>query len=89
MDTKQTIRHEILFQLYGGRPGHRTPDRIARMARNEGEIPNCTPASVSIECEYLVGKGLISMEPDPIAQSIRRYAITSAGIDYLEAQELI
>ena len=44
MSRTETIRIEILTQLYGYRPAARDAERMALMARREGELPDATAA---------------------------------------------
>ena len=89
MSRTETIRMEILTQLYGFRPAARDADRMAAMAKREGELPDATPGEFVRECGYLVGKKLIEADPEELAQNHQRWKITSAGIDHLEKRGLV
>jgi len=89
MSRHETIRNEILTQLYGYRPSARDAERMAKFAHREGEVRDATAAEFERECGYLAGKGLIACEPEAIAQAHKRWAITAAGIDHLEARGLV
>lgn len=89
MNRNETIRHEILLQLYGHRPGARDAERLAATARREGELPDATPAEFTREAAYLVGRNLIAIQPEDIAQAHKRWSITAAGVDYLESRGLV
>ena len=92
MNRNETIRQEILTQLYGYRPSARDAERMAKLARREGELSDATTAEFEREAAYLAGlkpEGLILLEPDPLAPGHKRWAITSAGIAHLEARGLV
>ena len=92
MSRHETIRQEILTQLYGYRPAARDAERMAKLARQEGELPDATPTEFEREAAYLAGTrngGLIALEPDLLAPGHKRWAITSEGIAHLEARGLV
>ena len=91
MPPKRTeqVRTEILTQCYVYRPGARDAERMARATRKEGELIDATEAEYAIEAAYLQGKGLVEEVPDALAQGHRRWKITAAGIDFLEARGLV
>ncbi len=89
MSRTETIRQEILTQLYGYRPSARDAERMNKLARQEGEISDATAADFEREAAYLVGKGLIACEPEAVAQAHKRWAITASGIDHLESRGLV
>ena len=89
MSRTETIRIEILTQLYGYRPSARDAERLAGTARREGELPDATAAEFEREAAYLVGKKLIECEPEAVAQAHKRWTITAAGIDHLESRGLV
>lgn len=82
----ETIRDEIMLQSYGFRPAARDSERMATYARTEGELRDGMPEEFERECIYLVGKGLVEPEPNPLAQGHVRYKITAAGVDFMEGQ---
>lgn len=89
MSRTETIRQEILTQLYGYRPAARDAERMAQTARREGELPDATPAEFSREAAYLLGKNLVEADPEVIAAGHVRWRITAAGIDHMEAKGLV
>lgn len=82
----ENIRYEILHQCYGYRPHARDCDAMVKLAKRDGTIPQPTEHEFETECAYLVGKGMLTEERDPMAQARKRFAITSAGIDHLESR---
>ena len=88
-DRCEKVRHEILLQCYGYRPQARDAARMARTARMEGEIPDAAAPEFEREAAYLVDKGLLRRVTDEIARGRRRYALTAAGVDYLEEHDLL
>lgn len=40
---------------------------------------------VERELEYLISKGFVTLERDNVSTGLKRYQITSAGTDYIEA----
>ena len=81
----EKIRNEILFQGYSARPAARSADRMATQARRDGELYDATEREFEVECEYLVGRGLLEARTG-LHAGMKRYALTSAGIDFHEAQ---
>ena len=84
MNRIETIRREMLTQLYGYRPANRDSERMAAMARREGELVDALAAEFDREGEYLQGLGYAQQRPDPVARAHKRWAITSAGIAHME-----
>lgn len=89
MSRVETIRHEILTQVYGYRPAARDATRMVTTARRDGELPDAGEAEFERECAYLSGKGLIEVEPDPVAAAHKRWRITAAGIEFMESRGLV
>ena len=89
MSRTETIRFEILTQLYGYRPAARDAERMAAMARREGELTDATASEFSREAVYLAGKGLIEVEPEEISQGHKRWKISAAGVDHMESRGLV
>lgn len=89
MERNETVRQEILTQCYGFRPSARDAERMARLARLEGELTDATAGEFEREAAYLVGRGLLETRPSSIARGHKRYAITSAGVDHLEERGLL
>jgi hypothetical protein len=93
MDFKRSrpeqVRLEVLTQCYGYRPGSRDAEHMASLARRDGEIADAVPAEFETEAAYLAGKGLVEILQEELAKGHKRYKITSAGIDYLEANGLV
>jgi len=88
-DRRSRIRTEILTQLYGYRPGVRPAERIARLARMDGEFDSLSEREIKAEAEYLIGRGLVEAVPNPLARFETAYRITSAGIDYAEGEGIV
>lgn len=80
----ERIRHEILTQLAGYRPSALDSGRIRKTAKREG-LFDLTLTEVCQEIDYLLGKRLIESQPDPLGAGHKRYKITSAGVDFVEA----
>lgn len=85
----ETIRESILIQCYAVRPGTRDAEHMARSARREGELLDATPAEFAREAGYLVGRGFLEVKPDELNKGHQRWAITAAGVDFLEAAGLV
>lgn len=84
----ELIRNEVLFQCYGYRPASRDAAHLAAAARRSGEVADALPAEIEREAAYLVGRGLLEEKRDELAQAVKRWAITAAGIDFVEANGL-
>ena len=50
-----------------------------------GGFPKTDAAEMEREIEYLVAKGLVSIDRGAISAGVKRYKITASGIEYLEA----
>lgn len=83
MFTKEIIRTRILvvFRMVGSQG--MTPTNAAVLIC--GSFPGVTKASVLEDVDYLSGKGMLEYFASPISAGDKRVRITSAGIDYLEA----
>lgn len=89
MNRAEQIRNEILTQCYGYRPQSRDAERMAQMARREGELTDATPGEFEREAAYLADKKFLELDQVEHAQGHKRWRITAAGIDYMESKGLI
>ncbi len=89
MNRNETVRESILIQCYGVRPGTRDAEHMARFARREGELVDAVPAEFAREADYLVGRGFLEERPDDLNKAHKRWAITAAGVDFLEGAGLV
>lgn len=82
----ETIRREILDQCYAHRPLLRDAERMAKLARAEGEVDNATAGEFEREAAYLEGRGFIETIPEDLSKDHKRFRITAKGIDHVEAE---
>ena len=83
----EIIRNEILDQCYAYRPSSRDADRMFKVFdRHREELPDATAAEFEREAAYLVGRGLLEVDPADVAKNHMRWKITAAGIDHMESQ---
>lgn len=82
----ETIRTEILDQLYTNRPDARNAERMHKVARNAdaGTFRDFTAKDFATEAEYLTEKGLLKKIRNEVAKAEVSYALTAAGIDHVE-----
>ena len=50
-----------------------------------GGFESTDAAEMELEIAYLVEKGFVRVVPDQISAGVRRYKITAAGIEFMEA----
>lgn len=76
MSRNQSIRKEILLQLYGVRPLAKSAQFLTKEARKSG--CDYRETEMVAECAFMEGMKLIEKANDPIGQV--RYQITAEGV---------
>lgn len=83
---RQLIREQILLSLHAASPVSLPTETIRDGLRIVGF--RMTSDEVRHELEYLQGKDLIRMQRATLSRHIKRWRITSFGVDYLEEEDL-
>ncbi len=82
-EQKEFYRGNILAQLDNARVP--TLGEVLLIGLKCGGFPKTDAAEMEREIEYLVAKGLVSIDRGAISAGVKRYKITASGIEYLEA----
>lgn len=83
---KQIVREQILLALQSAAPVTLPTGTLQSGLRIVGF--DLSEKEVEYELEYLQGKELVRMKRAALSRNIRRWGLTSAGIDYLEEKGL-
>lgn len=82
--TKEFLRRQLLLTLRPTGRGGMRPKNLAVLVGSE--FPGATREALLEDTDYLAGKGLVEFFSSPISAGDRFARITSAGIDFLEAE---
>lgn len=85
-DDKQIIREKILRQAHASGPRGITAEVAQRGVALAGFALESN--QIALELHYLTDKGLLSIGAAALSAGARRFAITAAGIEYLESEGL-
>lgn len=85
-ELKQLTREGILGDLAAVRPST-VPANTLLQGRRYAGIP-LSEAQLTNELDYLIDKGLVEKTAAALSAGAKRYRITAAGIDHLEAEGL-
>ncbi len=86
-EEKNNLRHLILKQLERA-----DPNSVILMVLSSGlKIAGLSLSDQTVQQQlaYLIDKKLVAESREPLAQGVKRYRITAAGVDYLEREDLI
>jgi hypothetical protein len=82
-EQKEIYRNNILLQLDTARAP--MLGNTLFIGLKAGGFTDSTVAEMKSEIEYLIAKGLVSIERAAISAGVKRYKITADGIEYVEA----
>ena len=80
------LRHALLRQLAAAAPASLPPATLRQGAALAGFTLG--EEQLAAELDYLEGKGLLARAPAALSHGLHRAALTAAGRDYLEGQNL-
>ena len=80
------LRQAILLQLAAASPASLPPATLQHGAALAGF--RIDEQTLQAELAYLAGKNLLQITPSALSQGLTRALLTSAGRDYLEAENL-
>jgi hypothetical protein len=81
MRTEESIRQEIILQLYASRPLALTAERMSRNARREGD--NYSTEEIAREADFVEGEKLAEKVAVP-GSTTEAWKLTAAGVRHYE-----
>lgn len=85
-EQKKLLRDALVAALVAANPVSLPLETLRGAARSAGFSIDAT--TVEAEMHYLIGKGLAEPRSEELSAGVKRWIVTSAGVDYAEREGL-